>query len=233
MPVQTQILTRRDTAANWTSTNPTLGNGEWGFETDTGLTKIGDGSTSWINLSYFLPPFAGHAKMLSGRYIFPHWYQGLGTTSTTLGNHWAVPIIIPNTVTITSLNMDVTASAAAGGVARLGIYASDSNNQPSTLILDAGTVATDSTGVKELVVSQTLKAGVYWLSAAWQGNVTGFQYRYVTGIAPYVHSTSQFSTGQIFPSAYVSASGLITGTLPSTFPSMLASIAGPAMWIKT
>lgn len=52
MPVQTQILHRRDTAANWTSTNPVLSSGEMGFETDTGKFKIGNGSTAWAALAY-------------------------------------------------------------------------------------------------------------------------------------------------------------------------------------
>ena len=43
---------RRDTAANWTSNNPTLLNGEIGYETDTGYLKIGDGSTAWNSLGY-------------------------------------------------------------------------------------------------------------------------------------------------------------------------------------
>jgi hypothetical protein len=43
---------RRDTAANWTSNNPTLLNGEIGYETDTGYLKIGDGSTAWTSLAY-------------------------------------------------------------------------------------------------------------------------------------------------------------------------------------
>ena len=52
MAVVTQIQVRRDTAANWTSTNPTLGSGEWGYETDTGKVKIGNGSTAWASLAY-------------------------------------------------------------------------------------------------------------------------------------------------------------------------------------
>lgn len=43
---------RRDTAANWTSKNPILREGEYGLETDTKLIKIGDGSTNWIHLPY-------------------------------------------------------------------------------------------------------------------------------------------------------------------------------------
>lgn len=53
MAVVTQIQVRRGTASQWTSTNPTLAAGEWGFETDTGKAKIGNGSTVWTSLSYF------------------------------------------------------------------------------------------------------------------------------------------------------------------------------------
>jgi hypothetical protein len=52
MPVVTQIQIRRGTAAQWTSTNPTLASGEQGFETDTGKMKIGNGSTVWNSLAY-------------------------------------------------------------------------------------------------------------------------------------------------------------------------------------
>lgn len=46
------IQFRRDTSANWTSTNPTLAQGELGLVTDTGQYKIGDGSTAWSSLTY-------------------------------------------------------------------------------------------------------------------------------------------------------------------------------------
>ena len=48
----TVMQQRRDTAANWTSNNPTLLGGEIGYETDTGYLKIGDGSTAWTSLAY-------------------------------------------------------------------------------------------------------------------------------------------------------------------------------------
>lgn len=43
---------RRGTAAQWTSANPVLGSGEPGVETDTGMFKIGNGSTAWTSLGY-------------------------------------------------------------------------------------------------------------------------------------------------------------------------------------
>lgn len=49
------IKTRRDTAANWASNNPTPAAGELCLETDTGKKKFGDGVTSYNSLSYDLP----------------------------------------------------------------------------------------------------------------------------------------------------------------------------------
>jgi len=46
------IQMRRDTAAAWTSANPTLAQGELGLETDTTYYKIGNGSTAWNSLAY-------------------------------------------------------------------------------------------------------------------------------------------------------------------------------------
>ena len=48
----TQIQLRRDTAADWTSNNPTLAAGEFGWESDSNRFKIGTGSTAWTSLSY-------------------------------------------------------------------------------------------------------------------------------------------------------------------------------------
>jgi len=52
MAVVTQIQIRRGTASQWTSANPTLASGEFGYETDTGKFKLGDGSTAWNSLGY-------------------------------------------------------------------------------------------------------------------------------------------------------------------------------------
>jgi hypothetical protein len=52
MAVVTQIQVRRGTASQWTSTNPTLAAGEFGFETDTNKLKCGNGSTAWASLPY-------------------------------------------------------------------------------------------------------------------------------------------------------------------------------------
>ena len=49
-----KIQIRRDTATNWTSVNPTLGQGELGYETTTGKLKVGDGVKTWAQLDYLI-----------------------------------------------------------------------------------------------------------------------------------------------------------------------------------
>lgn len=78
MPAQTVIKDRRDTAANWTSANPTLAAGEHGFETDTGKFKIGDGTTAWTSLGYAAVPASG------GTFTGAVAIKGSGTTLTSL-----------------------------------------------------------------------------------------------------------------------------------------------------
>ncbi len=63
MPIQ--IKWRRDTAANWTASDPVLAQGEPGFETDTAKFKIGDGTTAWSLLSY-QPAMSGDVDALAG-----------------------------------------------------------------------------------------------------------------------------------------------------------------------
>lgn len=50
----TTIRLRRGTAAQWTLKNPVLSEGEAGVETDTVKVKIGNGTTPWNSLDYFL-----------------------------------------------------------------------------------------------------------------------------------------------------------------------------------
>lgn len=47
-----RIQLRNDTAKNWTLANPVLLKGEMGVETDTGKTKIGNGTDNWTTLKY-------------------------------------------------------------------------------------------------------------------------------------------------------------------------------------
>jgi len=74
-----RIQVRKDTAANWTSTDPVLGNGEFGLESDVGnyKLKIGTGTTAWTSL-----PYLGNFKVLDGDGTVLTIYQGKTWTLT-------------------------------------------------------------------------------------------------------------------------------------------------------
>ena len=48
----TRIKLRRDTATNWSNSNPILSLAEPGVETDTNKMKMGDGTSAWNDLIY-------------------------------------------------------------------------------------------------------------------------------------------------------------------------------------
>jgi len=61
----TELVTlqvKRGTISEWISRNPTLAQGELGFESDTGQLKIGNGTTVWNSLSYI----SGQVGPISG-----------------------------------------------------------------------------------------------------------------------------------------------------------------------
>lgn len=91
------IQIRRDTAANWTSTNPVLADGEFGIEKGSpNKLKIGDGITAWSTLPYF-----GSAASLT-------------KVTATNANITAAPntiIVVPHGVFTANRTIDISALA--------------------------------------------------------------------------------------------------------------------------
>jgi hypothetical protein len=86
MPVVTQIQIRRGAAASWTSANPTLAAGEFGYETDTGKAKIGDGSTAWNSLSYSITGAIGDVTLNGTQTLTNKTISGSSNTLTAIAN---------------------------------------------------------------------------------------------------------------------------------------------------
>jgi len=107
----TRLQQRRDTAANWTSNNPTLAAGEIGYETDTAKFKIGNGSTAWTSLAYAY----GAAPALT-------FNTQIGTSYTlqasdagalvTLSNSGAITLTVPPSVFTAGQVIDIQQIAA-------------------------------------------------------------------------------------------------------------------------
>jgi hypothetical protein len=145
----------------------------------------------------------------------PNPYGVPGTWIAGTGYFNAIPVFINKAVTADRISLNVTVSGSAGGVLRMGIYNSDSNFQPTTLLLDAGTIASTTTGLKEITISQALSPGVYWIGAAGQvasaGTCSAYTANPFTGMlsTPTYYSSAAITGYQMGPS--------ITGALPSTF----------------
>lgn len=90
-----RIQFRRDTSSNWLKYNPILMEGEVGYEIDTKKRKIGDGYTSWINLSYLVAENISQElgddentvisqKVITSLFNEGYLYKGVATTDTEI-----------------------------------------------------------------------------------------------------------------------------------------------------
>jgi hypothetical protein len=103
---------RYDTAANWTTANPTLLAGEIGIESDTKKWKLGTGSTAWTSLGY-IPglsisayplvnaDIASNAEIAVSKLADGAARQLLQTDAAGTGVEWASNIDIPGTLDVT------------------------------------------------------------------------------------------------------------------------------------
>lgn len=88
-----------------------------------------------------------------------------------------MPFYVPNPtgVTVTTLGVNVTAAVASSNC-RLAIYTMDTNGSwpfPYKLMIDAGVVATATTGFKSVSISQVLPQGFYFVAGTFYGGASG------------------------------------------------------------
>jgi len=144
-----KIQVRRDTAANWTSTNPTLSQGEIGFETDTYKIKIGNGSTAWTSLAYFSAAGLSAAQGLT--------FVGDDSTGTRISDGETIQIKGAGTVT-TSMSGDIlTITGTASGSNILTVVGDDSTgvtlNSGETIKIAGGTGITTAVSGDVLTIT--------------------------------------------------------------------------------
>jgi hypothetical protein len=147
------------------------------------------------------------------------WYRGnfgpVGANLTLVLNRlYAAPFRLGASGTADRIGIDVATAAAAGGVARLVIYQADgTGGMPGTVVLDAGTVAIDTTGGKTITISQALSAGFYWLAVIGQ-TASGAAVRGTVSydpMVPYFTGASMF-TGSAAPGGLASTGTSFTGS---------------------
>jgi hypothetical protein len=142
-----------------------------------------------------------------------------------------VPFYVPESTTFTRIALRV-ATGVGGSVYRLGIYSVDSDDRPSSLVLDAGTVSTPGAGSYAITISQTLSAGLYWLAGVHQTNQgTGLAIRVSTAThAAFIPSGTVSGGIDANPPSCLTVSG-VTGALPSTVTSTSRATQGPVLFL--
>lgn len=156
---------------------------------------------------------ASNRRFSTGLYYGPECYGGNSTRVPTLNELDVLPFIVGQQETFDQIACAVTILQATS-LYRLGVYNSDTQGKPSTLLFDAGTVDCSTTGAKTITINQKLNAGLYWIAGCAQVAAGTMELRgYAAGWSPFValdladrstSGTGYFMTG-------------VTGALPGTF----------------
>ena len=88
---------RRGIASDWTTANPILASGEFGFETDTGKFKVGNGLTAWSGLQYFATLTAIKSEIVDSA---PAALDTLKELATALNNNASYATTITNALAL-------------------------------------------------------------------------------------------------------------------------------------
>jgi hypothetical protein len=161
--------------------------------------------------------------MRSGLYTPPFLCSADAAGAITQSTEYAAMFPVANTVTVDRIGLEVTTQAALN-VVRLGIR-QDNNLYPGTLLLDAGTIDASGTGFLEIIISQLLAPGIYWVTATLQGG-TGAQIRF-RSVNPYLgHSVNTTQNGGAFTQTGV------TGALSTFSASATSGNIGPKILMR-
>jgi hypothetical protein len=147
-----KIQLRRDTTANWTSSNPTLSQGEIGYELNTGKIKIGTGTTAWNSLSYLTIA----TSSVTGTLTFPD--------NSVQSTAWLGSLAYSS----------LTGAPTLATVATSGSY-DDLSNKPNIAGTYSFNVAADDSSLKTINTNETVKfigAGGITTASDAEGNIT-------------------------------------------------------------
>jgi len=117
------------------------------------------------------------------RWVQPCWLSAnyLEVIAPTADRIYYMPIFVSETTTY--IRIGVYVAVASKGTCDLRIFNWD-NGLPSTLVLSCGTVDTGTIGAKEIVISQQLTRGYYFLAYRFTGTPTMRGIHYSTLLVP-------------------------------------------------
>lgn len=162
------------------------------------LLTYNSATAQWNNVSQFA--ISNTSFIHAGYNSWHPRLEGNGTTWATGTNSLrVVPFLVDKTIIIDRIGVEISTSATTGGVIRLGIFNSDHEGFPSTVLLDAGTVSSVVTAPAwtEITISQVLQPGLYWLGVVGQTagcTVRASRYGPAAPVTRFVQATPNLNT---------------------------------------
>ncbi len=166
-------------------------------------------------------PGVAHIRKV-GLYYSVHASTGDATLTPVKDTVIYVPFPIVTAFSIDRIALGVSAAGGATSVVRLGLYSSDANGQPSTLITDYGTIDGTSNTYQEKTVSptQALTANtLYWVAVCWQvGTVSSGALRAFSpgNGSEYVGFAANSGDPRLCNYVQASVTGAFAGATPTT-----------------
>ena len=151
----------------------------------------------------------------SGAYYGVTYASSADTTMVNQTVYW-VPFFVGSSRAFDRIAVRTSAAGAGSNTLRLGIY-NNTDGKPSTVVLDAGTVAcTAANTTYEITISQTLAAGWYWLACCQQSGAGTRAFRQVQQIV-YGYAPFQLSATLVEPMTSFTQAG-VAGAFATAVP---------------
>lgn len=183
------------------------------------------GNARWIRVEIAEVPWP------KGSYRTPEYISGIGDAQVAPNVLAFLPLKIDAPVTIDAIAFAQVAGQT-GGAIRIGIYDTNADDVPGSLIVDAGEVDISSGStpfIKQRVISMIdLGPGVYWLASVSKAVATQPTLRRVSN-APFgvFASPTPMDWTSTTPTAFRYRSAAFTyGALPTTAPTTTPSAGG-------
>ena len=170
------------------------------------------------------------------RYRLSGYYHTSGISTTSLSNLdpalstlYATPFYCPNDQKFDRIAVN---NSGTGNMARIGVYADDGNIKPGAVVLDAGEVDLNTTGIHYIEIDLTLFGGqLYWLAfyndatdygtiravavASHLSRILGYDLS--LGIASGIGYYRTIGSYGALPNPFGTPTGIMSTTMPAVF----------------
>jgi hypothetical protein len=232
---------RRDTAANWTTANPTLLAGEIGIESDTLKWKVGNGTAAWNSLAY-IPglsisayplvnaDIASNAEIAVSKLADGAARQLLQTDAAGTGVEWASNIDIPGTLDVTgaatfdaavTVQGDLTVNGTTTTIDTANLAIEDKNIEigkvasPTDVTADGGGITLKGTTDKTI---NWVDATDAWTFSEHVDIASGKEYR--------INGVKVLDGTSLGSSVLITSANIVDGTIVNADINASAAIAG-------